>query len=98
MVGTNATLARKSLDGIRERRQKFVCLNDNINHTNPHAKEVCFTFFFRKKVVCLIFCFLKNIKVIKALRDFYDSLLPLPSSFELPPGVVNNYTWVQDIP
>jgi hypothetical protein len=40
MIGSNATNVEKSLDGIRERRQKFVCLNDNINHTDPNGKKV----------------------------------------------------------
>jgi len=40
MIGTNKTDVRRSLDGIRQRRQKFVCLNDNMNHSNPHSVEV----------------------------------------------------------
>lgn len=40
MVGTNSSDVRKALDGIRRKRQKFICLNDNINHTNPHSVEV----------------------------------------------------------
>jgi hypothetical protein len=40
MVGTNATNLEKSLDGIRERRQKFICLNDNMNHSDPEAVKV----------------------------------------------------------
>jgi hypothetical protein len=51
MIGNNATNAEKSLDGIREKRQKFVCLNDNMNHSNPSSKDVCnlyFTLFMDK--------------------------------------------------
>ncbi|PRP75089.1 hypothetical protein PROFUN_03925 [Planoprotostelium fungivorum] len=40
MIGLNVTNVQKSLDGIRERRQKFICLNDNINHTDPRAPQV----------------------------------------------------------
>lgn len=40
MVPTNRSKAISSLDGIRHRRHKFVCLNDNINHTDPHSEEV----------------------------------------------------------
>jgi len=59
MVNNNATNVEKSLDGIRERRQKFVCLNDNMNHNDPSSADV-----------------------VKVLRNFYESLYPLPSSFE----------------
>lgn len=40
MVPTNRTSAVESMDGIRHKRHKFICLNDNINHTDPHAPEV----------------------------------------------------------
>jgi UDP-N-acetylglucosamine-lysosomal-enzyme len=40
MIGLNATNVQKSLDGIRERRQKFICLNDNIDHNDPRAEKV----------------------------------------------------------
>jgi hypothetical protein len=40
MVPTNRTVALRGMDAIRANRNKFVCLNDNINHTNPHAEEV----------------------------------------------------------
>mmetsp|Transcript_26095 Transcript_26095/g.65591 ORF Transcript_26095/g.65591 Transcript_26095/m.65591 type:complete len:1122 (+) Transcript_26095:89-3454(+) len=37
MIGTNDTDLSERLDGIRRDRQKFICLNDNIDHTQPHA-------------------------------------------------------------
>jgi Stealth protein CR4, conserved region 4 len=37
MIGTNDTDLSERLDGIRKDRQKFICLNDNIDHTQPHA-------------------------------------------------------------
>ena len=40
MVPTNRSSALQSMDDIRANRNKFVCLNDNINHTDPHSKEV----------------------------------------------------------
>eukprot|EP01116_Phalansterium_solitarium_P014565 TRINITY_DN3229_c0_g1_i1.p2 TRINITY_DN3229_c0_g1~~TRINITY_DN3229_c0_g1_i1.p2 ORF type:complete len:1966 (-),score=685.19 TRINITY_DN3229_c0_g1_i1:6465-12362(-) len=40
MVGTNASQVQKSLDGVREKRHKFICLNDNMNHSDPHSREV----------------------------------------------------------
>eukprot|EP01119_Soliformovum_irregulare_P013098 TRINITY_DN3457_c0_g1_i1.p1 TRINITY_DN3457_c0_g1~~TRINITY_DN3457_c0_g1_i1.p1 ORF type:complete len:1204 (-),score=445.63 TRINITY_DN3457_c0_g1_i1:46-3657(-) len=74
MVGSNATNVEKSLDGIRERRQKFICLNDNMNHSDPHIGQVQ-----------------------KVLRDFYQSLYPLPSSFELPPSKYNKYLHIDEL-
>lgn len=74
MVNNNASTTLKSLDGIRERRQKFICLNDNMNHTDPSVKDV-----------------------LAVIKDFYDSLYPLPSSFELPPGVENPFLHVDEL-
>lgn len=39
MVQTNISESIAKLDNIRFKRNKFVCLNDNINHTSPNAKE-----------------------------------------------------------
>lgn len=73
MIGTNASQVEKSLDGVRERRQKFICLNDNIDHTNPESTHV-----------------------VRVLHDFYESLYPLPSSFELPENETNTFLYIQD--
>ncbi|KAF2077558.1 hypothetical protein CYY_001176 [Polysphondylium violaceum] len=73
MIENNATITQGKLDGIRQKRQKFICLNDNMNHTDPHS-----------------------VKVVKVLHDFYESLFPRPSSFELPPGKLNPFTYIQD--
>lgn len=40
MVPTNRSLTVNRLDDIRYKRNKFICLNDNINHTDPHSTEV----------------------------------------------------------
>jgi len=40
MVPTNESLALKQIDGIRRRKQKFVCLNDNLNHSDPESEKV----------------------------------------------------------
>lgn len=40
MVPTNRSSVLQSVDDIRFKRNKFVCLNDNINHTDPRAGEV----------------------------------------------------------
>ena len=54
------------LDDVRKHRKKFICLNDNIDHTKPGADMA--------KIVLL---------------DFYQSLFPLQSSFEIP-GLYRN--------
>lgn len=33
-----AVRAQEKLDGIRVQRQKFVCLNDNLQHTDNHSR------------------------------------------------------------
>lgn len=66
MIGTNHTDVRRALDGIRQFRHKFICLNDNMNHSNPESHNV-----------------------VGVLRDFYESLVPLPSEFELRDGFMN---------
>eukprot|EP01121_Diplochlamys_sp_Union-15-3_P012990 TRINITY_DN3965_c0_g1_i3.p1 TRINITY_DN3965_c0_g1~~TRINITY_DN3965_c0_g1_i3.p1 ORF type:complete len:223 (+),score=22.71 TRINITY_DN3965_c0_g1_i3:245-913(+) len=68
MIGTNSTDVTRALDGIRHRKQRFICLNDNMNHSNPHSKEV-----------------------VKVIHEFYLSLFPERSSFELPDGVFNKH-------
>jgi len=73
MVGTNSTDVLRAIDGIRSRRQKFVCLNDNMNHSNPHSVEV-----------------------VQVLKDLYESILPHPSSFELPSNKSNRYLHLDD--
>lgn len=40
MVPTNRSEVVHRLDDIRHQRNKFICLNDNINHTDAHAAEV----------------------------------------------------------
>jgi UDP-N-acetylglucosamine-lysosomal-enzyme len=87
MVGNNATNVEKALDGIREKRQKFVCLNDNMNHSDPNSLQVLFCC---GSIVIFV-------KVVKVLKDFYESLYPLPSSFELPSGTVNEFLHLDEI-
>jgi UDP-N-acetylglucosamine-lysosomal-enzyme len=40
MIGSNKTEVMPKLDGIRHRRHKFLCLNDNMNHSNPESVKV----------------------------------------------------------
>ena len=41
MVSEDDNTIESRLDGIRHRQHKFVCLNDNMNHSNPDAQLVC---------------------------------------------------------
>lgn len=39
MIRNNATKVEQSLDTIRRDRNKFICLNDNIDHRKPNAEK-----------------------------------------------------------
>ena len=39
MINQDDAKLEENLDGIRERQHKFICLNDNIDHDSPKAKE-----------------------------------------------------------
>jgi hypothetical protein len=36
-------------------------------------------------------------EVVTVVQDFYKALFPNPSPFELPPGKVNKYLYVEDL-
>ncbi|KAK3755467.1 hypothetical protein QZH41_005971 [Actinostola sp. cb2023] len=73
MISNNATLVLTQLDNIRARKKKFVCLNDNIDHS-------------------------QNATLVRALLvDFYKSLFPIPSQFELPANFRNRFLYVDDL-
>jgi UDP-N-acetylglucosamine-lysosomal-enzyme len=74
MVNENYAKTQKSLDGIRERRQKFICLNDNMNHTNPDSQ-----------------------KTVAVLREFYESIFAVPSTFELPADSPNSILYIDEL-
>jgi hypothetical protein len=74
MIGTNSTDVLRAIDGIRMKKQRFICLNDNMNHSDP-----------------------RSLDVIKVLQDFYKSIVPLPSTFELPPNKTNRYLYIDDL-
>ena len=40
MVRDNATVAQRQMDHMLLKRSKFMCINDNMNHSNPAASEV----------------------------------------------------------
>uniref|UniRef100_A0AAY5KRX6 N-acetylglucosamine-1-phosphotransferase subunits alpha/beta n=1 Tax=Esox lucius TaxID=8010 RepID=A0AAY5KRX6_ESOLU len=68
MVRTNVSHVVGQLDDIRKNPRKFICLNDNIDHSHKDAGTV--------KAV---------------LRDFYESMFPLASQFELPREYRNRF-------
>ncbi|XP_022777777.1 N-acetylglucosamine-1-phosphotransferase subunits alpha/beta-like [Stylophora pistillata] len=74
MIRDNATAVLRQLDNIRGKKKKFVCLNDNIDHSK------------------------KDAELIKALLvDFYESLFPIPSQFELPQGYTNRFLQISEL-
>ena len=74
MIRDNATKVLQQLDAIRSKRKKFVCLNDNIDHSKEEAQ------------------------LIKALLvDFYESLFPVPSQFELLKKYRNRFIYMSDV-
>uniref|UniRef100_A0A8C6T3L1 N-acetylglucosamine-1-phosphotransferase subunits alpha/beta n=1 Tax=Neogobius melanostomus TaxID=47308 RepID=A0A8C6T3L1_9GOBI len=74
MVRTNVSHVVGQLDDIRKNPRKFVCLNDNIDHSHKDATTV--------KAV---------------LRDFYESMFPLPSQFELPREYRNRFLHMDEL-
>ena len=74
MIRDNASAVLQQLDAIRGKKKKFVCLNDNIDHSK------------------------KDAELIKALLvDFYQSLFPIPSQFELPQEYRNKFLYVSEL-
>jgi UDP-N-acetylglucosamine-lysosomal-enzyme len=74
MVANNDTTLQSRLDGIRLKRHKFICLNDNLNHSDPTAAES-----------------------VRLLQEFYRSMFPTRSAFELPDGVTNPFLHIDEI-
>ncbi|XP_067998347.1 N-acetylglucosamine-1-phosphotransferase subunits alpha/beta isoform X2 [Melanerpes formicivorus] len=74
MIRTNVSHVVGQLDDIRKNPRKFVCLNDNIDHSHKDAQTV--------KAV---------------LRDFYESMFPIPSQFELPREYRNRFLHMHEL-
>uniref|UniRef100_A0A1A7Y1F8 N-acetylglucosamine-1-phosphotransferase subunits alpha/beta n=1 Tax=Iconisemion striatum TaxID=60296 RepID=A0A1A7Y1F8_9TELE len=74
MVRTNVSHVVGQLDDIRKNPRKFICLNDNIDHSHKDAPTV--------KAV---------------LRDFYESMFPLSSQFELPREYRNRFLHMDEL-
>jgi hypothetical protein len=94
MIRNNLTSVRRDLDSLRRRRHKFICLNDNIDHTLPDADKV-------RRHQCgrparrLLTGRVAQIKL--ALHELYEWYFPLPSSFELPPGQENAHLYIDEL-
>lgn len=74
MIRTNVSHVVGQLDDIRKNPRKFICLNDNIDHSHKDASTV--------KAV---------------LRDFYESMFPLASQFELPKEYRNRFLHMSEL-
>ncbi|KAF4518392.1 hypothetical protein B566_EDAN010484 [Ephemera danica] len=75
MLTSNLSHVIGSLDEVRRRPKKFICLNDNMDPS-------------REK---------DNIIVRAVLQDFYESILPIPSNFELPQMYRNRFLHVSEL-
>ena len=74
MIRNNITYVLNQLDWIRKNRRKFICLNDDLDHSREDAKII------------------RSI-----LKDFYESLFPIPSQFELPPDYKNRFLYKHEM-
>ena len=91
--------------------RKFICLNDNIEHTNKDAKTVSISKLLMLCSMILIgFLYLiwhyiidhwnilyNPVQVKAVIVDFYEALFPNPSSFELPREYRNRFLHVDEL-
>jgi hypothetical protein len=71
MLQDNINKTRTQLDGLRAKRPKFICVNDN--QKTPTKEQ------------------------LQLIKSFFESMWPLPSSFELSGGLVNPYLRYDDL-
>ena len=62
------------LDEVRKDQRKFICLNDNMDHSTDESRTAQML-----------------------LRDFYESLFPIPSQFELAPNYRNRFLYTSEL-
>ncbi|XP_044260231.1 N-acetylglucosamine-1-phosphotransferase subunits alpha/beta [Tribolium madens] len=74
MLNSNLTQVINQLDDIRRNARKFVCLNDNLDHSQTTNNDV----------------------IQRLMFDFYTSLFPVPSKFELPQQYKNRFSYIED--
>lgn len=74
MLNNNASRVLMQLDELRREPKKFICLNDNLDHSG------------------------NNLSLVRmVVRDFYESLFPKPSQFELPPEYRNRFLYMHQL-
>jgi len=74
MIRDNVTVARHQMDHILYKRPKFLCINDNMNHSHPDHPQI-----------------------VDAIQKLLSVYYPIPSSFELPPGIENEFLHLDDM-
>jgi hypothetical protein len=103
MVNANPQGAQDRLDGILAKPRKFVCINDDIDHSAPESVE---TLSVPASPSCGVFVFVLFLFLLFSLaaggsaqiiRRFYESMYPLRSTFELPEGRANLHLHMSDL-
>ena len=100
------------LDWLRKNRRKFICLNDDIDHSKEDSKLVrdgCFLGLtavipningsassFPLSLLSLL-ASLPSFQSQLLMQDFYLSMFPTTSQFELPPNYRNRFLYVKDL-
>ncbi|XP_008196078.2 N-acetylglucosamine-1-phosphotransferase subunits alpha/beta [Tribolium castaneum] len=74
MLNSNLTQVINQLDDVLRNERKFVCLNDNLDHSQTTNNEI----------------------IKRLMFDFYTSLFPVPSKFELPQKYKNRFSYIED--
>ncbi|XP_046670774.1 N-acetylglucosamine-1-phosphotransferase subunits alpha/beta [Homalodisca vitripennis] len=74
MITSNLSQLLSTLDKIRRKPKKFICLNDNMDASRPEDNQL----------------------IQAVLIDFFHSLFPKPSQFELPADYRNRYLYYND--
>lgn len=74
MIHSDVNAVIRELDEMTKRPKKFMCLNDNINHSDYD----------------------NAVMIKKMMIDFYETLFPKSSQFELPSGELNKFLYVKD--
>ncbi|XP_077355392.1 N-acetylglucosamine-1-phosphotransferase subunits alpha/beta-like isoform X2 [Festucalex cinctus] len=74
MIHNDLAEAARIFEDIHKRPKKFICMNDDIDHTKSNAKEV------KKK-----------------LTEFYQSMFPQPSQFELHKDMYNKFLHMDEL-
>ena len=73
MLRSNETLLEQELNELRSKRNKFICLNDNLEHGTNATQGA-------------------HLRAM--LQQFFTSMLPVRSQFELPPGEHNRFLYI----